>query len=434
MRPILKIENISKRYSVGKREHYRTLRESLVESVTAPARGLVSLFSNKGDRSLARKQDHVWALKDVSLEVMPGEVMGVIGRNGAGKSTLLKILSRITEPTHGRVELYGRVGSLLEVGTGFHPELTGRENIFLSGAILGMRRAEIARKFDEIVDFSEIEQFIDTPVKRYSSGMYVRLAFAVAAHLDPEILVVDEVLAVGDLSFQKRCLGKMGDVAREGRTILFVSHNMASIQALCTHCAIIRNGRLEAIGEPNVMVGRYMSTELIKDPGTRSLVGHPGRVRSSIPIMTEVTVLSDSSESVGAMKMGSSLSVRVNFSAPYPVRSILAVTVKTAQGMPIFGVSNRWTLQGFDGLCADKGTITCNFERLPLMPGTYILDLYLGDFADQTRDLDIIIDAVSIEVFPADIYGTGLTPRSMDGPIFCHADWTVSSQRGSLDP
>jgi lipopolysaccharide transport system ATP-binding protein len=304
MRPIIKVESLGKRYRIGKRESYRTLRKAMVGSVTATARSLVSFLRNGRAASLASDQTHLWALKDVNFEVMPGDVMGIVGRNGAGKSTLLKILARITEPTRGRVELYGRVGSLLEIGTGFHLELTGRDNIFLSGTILGMRWVEIARKFDEIVAFAEIDQFIDTPVKHYSSGMYVRLAFAVAAHLDPEILLVDEVLAVGDRAFQRRCLGKMGDVAREGRTILLVSHNMASIEALCSHCAIIRNGRIEAIGEPSLIVGRYAATELIKDTRTRSLVDHPGRVRSSIPMMTAVTARSGSNESTGVNEDG----------------------------------------------------------------------------------------------------------------------------------
>ena len=241
MRPIIRIQGLGKRYRIGHRVAYGNLRESITNSLTAPARALRSLRRRGRDRAEA-EDGHFWALRDVSLDIMPGEVVGVIGRNGAGKSTLLKILSRITEPTVGRVDLYGRVGSLLEVGTGFHPELTGRENIYLSGAILGMRRAEIERKFDEIVAFAEVEKFIETPVKHYSSRMYVRLAFAVAAHLEPEILLVDEVLAVGDQAFQKKCLGKMGEVARGGRTVLFVSHNMASIESLCTMAAVVDGG------------------------------------------------------------------------------------------------------------------------------------------------------------------------------------------------
>src|SRR5919197_1822092 len=220
----IRVEGVSKRYAIGaSRAPYGSLRESLTGALTAP-------FRRRPRSRTAPESDTLWALQDVSFEIRPGEVVGVIGRNGAGKSTLLKILARITEPTTGQVVLSGRVRSLLEIGTGFHPELTGRENVFLNGAILGMRRAEIQRKFDEIVAFAEVERFLDTPVKHYSTGMYLRLAFAVAAHLDPEILLVDEVLAVGDTEFQKKCLGKMGEVARGGRTVLFVSHNLVAVR------------------------------------------------------------------------------------------------------------------------------------------------------------------------------------------------------------
>src|SRR5712692_6188799 len=269
------VENLSKLYKIGaRRNRHDTLRDHL-------AHGFKSLFSRNGRSSslasqpstLSGQQSAVsgqlssvdgrsntfWALKDVSFEVKHGEVVGIIGRNGAGKSTLLKILSRITEPTTGQVQIDGRVASLLEVGTGFHPELTGRENIFLNGAILGMRRAEIARKFDEIVDFSEIEQFLDTPVKHYSSGMYVRLAFAVAAHLDPEILIVDEVLAVGDVAFQKKCLGKMNEVSKSGRTVLFVSHNMAAVENLCQRGVVLERGRVVFDGTAKDAVQHYLS-------------------------------------------------------------------------------------------------------------------------------------------------------------------------------
>ncbi|MDX2031114.1 MAG: ABC transporter ATP-binding protein [Blastocatellia bacterium] len=250
MRPIIKIENLSKRYTLGaRRAAYGTFRESLIEMLRAPIRR----FQQK-----AQPEDRsVWALRGVSFEVMPGEVLGVIGRNGAGKSTLLKILSRITEPTEGQVDIYGRVGSLLEVGTGFHAELSGRENIYLNGAIMGMSRREIQTKFDEIVAFSEVERFLDTPVKHYSSGMYMRLAFSVAAHLEPEILMVDEILAVGDAAFQEKCIGKMRNVAREGRTVLFVSHNMQAIKNLCTRGCIIDKGQLMMIGEVNRAIDAY---------------------------------------------------------------------------------------------------------------------------------------------------------------------------------
>jgi lipopolysaccharide transport system ATP-binding protein len=253
MKPIIKVEGLSKQYRIGARqESFVTLRDTIAGAVRAPF--------NRLRRNGHSANNTIWALKDVSFEVAPGEALGIIGRNGAGKSTLLKILSRITDPTTGQVELYGRVGSLLEVGTGFHPELTGRENIFLNGSMLGITRKDIERKFDQIVDFAGVEKFIDTPVKRYSSGMYVRLAFAVAAHLEPEILIVDEVLAVGDAEFQKKCLGKMGDVASEGRTVLFVSHNIASIQRLCSSVILLDSGKIVAHGPATEVTGRYLQS------------------------------------------------------------------------------------------------------------------------------------------------------------------------------
>ncbi len=252
MKPIIRVSDVAKQYRIGARQDaYSTLRDAMARALRAPLKRL--------RRNGRGEADTVWALKDVSFEVGQGEVLGVIGRNGAGKSTLLKILSRITEPTTGRVELFGRIGSLLEVGTGFHPELTGRENIFLNGAVLGMKRTEITRKFDEIVAFAEIDKFLDTPVKHYSSGMYMRLAFAVAAHFEPEILLVDEVLAVGDAEFQAKCLGKMGAVASEGRTVLFVSHNMAAVQTLCQRVIWLREGRVFEDGPAGRVVKNYIT-------------------------------------------------------------------------------------------------------------------------------------------------------------------------------
>ena len=243
----IRCESLSKRYAIGQRERYRALRDVIAEKASSSFR-----------RVRKDKADSIWALDDVSFEVPQGAAVGVIGRNGAGKSTLLKILSRITKPTRGQARIRGRVGSLLEVGTGFHPELTGRENIFLNGAIIGMRKAEIVRKFDEIVAFAEVEKFLDTPVKRYSSGMYVRLAFAVAAHIDTEILVIDEVLAVGDVAFQRKCLGKMGDVSHSGRTVLFVSHNMQAVRSLCSQAMWLEQGQLKAFGPSTSVIEGYV--------------------------------------------------------------------------------------------------------------------------------------------------------------------------------
>jgi len=271
---VIKVENLSKKYRIGTGDStgYKTIRETIVDAFSAPLNRIGKMFKSSQRSSVnghpSSSDDVFWALKDVSFEVNRGEVVGIIGRNGAGKSTLLKILSKITEPTTGKVELKGRVGSLLEVGTGFHPELTGHENIYLYGAILGMDRWEISRKFDEIVAFAELEKFIDTPVKRYSSGMYMRLAFAVAAHLEPEILLVDEVLAVGDAQFQKKCLGKMGDVSKEGRTVLFVSHNMAAVKALCQRTLLLGDGSILLDSDSETCIGYYFSNSLkqIKSP------------------------------------------------------------------------------------------------------------------------------------------------------------------------
>src|SRR6059036_3777252 len=268
----IRCEGLSKLYRIGEQERYKALRDVIADTAAAPFRRLRQTISRNGSRAngdgseirnpqSAIRDSHIWALDDVSFEVKRGEVVGIIGRNGAGKSTLLKILSRITEPSAGRVEIRGRVASLLEVGTGFHPELTGRENIYLNGAILGMARTEIRRKFDEIVAFAEVEKFLDTPVKRYSSGMYVRLAFAVAAHLEPEILVVDEVLAVGDAEFQKKCLGKMSEVAKGGRTVLFVSHNMAAINRLCRRGLLLEEGHVKFDGDAQTATSMYMVTD-----------------------------------------------------------------------------------------------------------------------------------------------------------------------------
>lgn len=251
---VIQAENLGKRYRIGERERYLALRDLLARAVSSPARVFAPRNGHRGNGD----HSHIWALKNTSLEVRQGEVVGVIGRNGAGKSTLLRILSRITKPTTGWAQIHGRVGSLLEVGTGFHPELTGSENIYLNGAILGMSKSDITRKFDEIVAFAEVEKFINTPVKHYSSGMYLKLAFSVAAHLEPEILLVDEVLAVGDASFQKKSLGKMGQVSREGRTILFVSHNMAAVRALCSRAILMRDGGVAGSGSVSEVVDEYL--------------------------------------------------------------------------------------------------------------------------------------------------------------------------------
>jgi lipopolysaccharide transport system ATP-binding protein len=420
VKPIISIQNLGKRYKIGMRPRYGNLRESIMNSL----RGSLNALLLQGRNGRAGVEDaHIWALRDVTLDIMPGEVLGLIGGNGAGKSTLLKILSRITEPTTGRVDLYGRMGSLLEVGTGFHPELTGRENIYLSAAILGMRRAEIDRKFDEIVAFADVEKFIETPVKHYSGGMYVRLAFAVAAHLEPEILLVDEVLAVGDVAFQKKCLGKMGEIARGGRTVLFVSHNMASIESLCDSCVLLDSGRLLKKGRAGEVIGEYISSQIKHGSIQGSLVDHPGRRARREPIMTSVTILSGSEMPVSVVRMGAPLSIVVGFETKdAPICPVLGLVVKTSQGWPVFGVNNRFIGGYRFEEPVSRGTIACRIESLPLTAGTYIVDLYLGD---HHQDFDVVFEATIFEVIPSDVFGTGQLPPPGTGTIFLSASWEL---------
>jgi lipopolysaccharide transport system ATP-binding protein len=421
MRPIIKIQDVSKRYWLRQREHYSMLRDRIVSCYRAPVRALLGRFRQGGETQ--NEPPSVWALEHVSVEVQPGEVLGIIGRNGAGKSTLLKILSRITEPTSGRIQLYGRVGSLLEVGTGFHQELTGRENIFLSGAILGMRRSEIARKFDEIVAFAEVEEFIDVPVKHYSSGMYTRLAFAVAAHLEPEVLLVDEILAVGDIAFQKKCLGKMGDVARQGRTVFFISHNLPSIEALCSRCLFFSRGRLAGDGPVAEVLFRYMTAELEPGRGSCALSAHAGRRNGSVAIMRAVTLSENHSHPSAAFKMGERLAVSVSFSSQRAFTPVLNVTIKNIQGLSIIRANNLF-IGGFDFVeRKNSGIITCTFDKLPLLPGRYVIDLSLGD---GFRDLDTVSDAITFEVLPADVFGTGKLPPQGSAVVFCPARFAMT--------
>ena len=407
MKAILRVKNLTKQYRIShNRAAYATLREEIVDLVRWPVRVV-------GGR---RKKpfESFWALQDINFDIEPGEVVGIIGRNGAGKSTLLKVLSRITEPTAGKVELYGRVGSLLEVGTGFHPELTGRENIFMNGAILGMRKREIERQFDQIVEFAEIERFLDTPVKHYSSGMYTKLAFSVAAHLDPEILLVDEVLAVGDAAFQKKCMGKMRDVAGGGRTVLFVSHNAASIEALCSRCLWLREGRLKADGDPGDLLRRYLTADRTPEASHVSLLSHPNRTPESEKIMQSATLLSSCGTPTTSIRMGDSVGIQVQFLRSTAFRPIFGVAVKTVSGAPLFGVNNRFLPTSDMPESATVGRVTCWVESPPLMPGTYFLDLYFGN---EYRDLDVVREALSFDIEAADVFGTGQLSPMQAGPI-----------------
>jgi lipopolysaccharide transport system ATP-binding protein len=369
-----------------------------------------------------------WAVRDVDLDIIQGDVVGIIGRNGAGKSTLLKLLSRISEPTTGVIDLYGRVGSLLEVGTGFHPELTGRENIYLNGAILGMRRSEIRRQFDAIVDFAEVEKFLDTPVKRYSSGMYVRLAFAVAAHLDPEILIVDEVLAVGDAQFQNKCLGKMGEVARSGRTVILVSHNMAAISNLCNRVVVMDGGRVNFAGETALAVQAYMSL----GKTTRGDAASLARCRPAWakPMIQSVRTIDESGNDCGQYLLGSDVLLEVAFDVgalPPLTTPNLGIVVNHPTLGIIGGVNMRMTGYKAERPSYQNGVIRCRIKQTPLLQGEYSVDIWLGD---AHVDYDMLAAVSTFEIEVADVYKTGSAPYRGLGTVFLNADWEVS---GGLD-
>jgi lipopolysaccharide transport system ATP-binding protein len=369
------MEGVSKKYRIGIRKRRADLRDSIADSVSRSVRALT------GRRRLPARDDTFWALRDLSLEVATGEVLGIIGPNGAGKSTLLKVLSRITEPTLGRVEGYGRVGSLLEVGTGFHPELTGRENVYLNGSILGMRKAEVDRKFDEIVEFSGIERFLDTPVKRYSSGMYVRLAFAVAAHLDPEILIVDEVLSVGDSEFQRRCLSKMEGVARGGRTVLLVSHNMAAIQTLCTRAVLLRDGVLTAEGPPRETVGAYLRG--LEGAAAEDLAKRQDRTGEGGSRLRGCEISSPGGPH-GILQTGRAARFAFEVSRGRPgLRCWFAIYDQLGDVVACF--DSRLAAPGDTELPARSTRFVCTIDELLLLPGRYRVDAGLWQGAWQDR-------------------------------------------------
>ena len=412
MTPIVKVENLSKRYQIGTRAaSYATLRESLTNVVRAPLANL---------RRRGETTENVWALRDVSFTVMPGEVLGIIGQNGAGKSTLLKILSRITEPTTGRAELYGRAGSLLEVGTGFHPELTGRENIFLNGAILGMTRPEIQRKFDEIVAFAELEKFLDTPVKRYSSGMYMRLAFSVAAHLDPEILVVDEVLAVGDAAFQKKCLGRMRDISTEGRTVLFVSHNMAAIRSLCERGILLAKGEKVFEGAAGECVDRYLAdvTQNATNEVDLSNVRRAKNIDSTLKI-NRVRLASDIGRPL--VRCGDPIEVELFFSVFEPLEdAVLGVNISSPDNISIMECRTSHAYGPIEQLEPGEYSIKCRIEQNMLSPSLYFLNVG-GRCA--SKPLDYVPQAMTFEVY-SDESVASLWLTDVPGCVRVPSDWT----------
>ena len=379
---VIKVESLGKKYIIGhrKQEKYNALRDVISNVVK-------NLFKSHSQEK--SDQEEFWALKDVSFEINQGDRVGIIGRNGAGKSTLLKILSRITEPTKGQIKIKGRVASLLEVGTGFHPELTGRENIFLNGAILGMSKVEITKKFDEIVAFAEVEKFLDTPVKRYSSGMYVRLAFAVAAHLEPEILVVDEVLAVGDAQFQKKCLGKMEEVGKEGRTVLFVSHNMATIRQLCTKAYLFAAGQFVYQGSPAKAISQYMQLD-IKANNTYKHIQGDGRAQIQKIIVND---LSDSEATISIFE-------HIKISLNYIVRELIEqleffVLIYSSDGdveASLFQMDSYSYIKPQ----SDSGTVVLKFQNC-LMPGKYFISAGIFDKSRQFVDWVEQVESFTVE-------------------------------------
>lgn len=423
MKPAISVHNISKQYRLGLAP---SKDNNLTENLRLMARNAWDKVRRLATPKRAiRQEESFWALKDVSFDVMPGEVVGIIGRNGAGKSTLLKVLSHIVEPTAGYADIRGRMGSLLEVGTGFHPELTGRENIYLNGAILGMKREEINRKFDEIVAFAEVEKFLDTPVKRYSSGMYVRLAFSVAAHLEPEILIVDEVLAVGDQSFQKKCLGKMNEVRKLGRTVLFVSHNMASVKSLCSKCIYMRHGRIMQYSKTEEVVSEYVAEQISASSAKVDLQTHPNRLPGYSHCMSTVLITDSKNELSPSVSMKSGFSIHVDFSYSKNFIPVLGLVIKDHLSTPIMGINNMITGQGIFTTPLNCGRISCHYDSHPLMPGFYSIDLYLGN---GIENYDVIYNAITFEILEEDVFGTGKLPPSIAGPVCWPARWTTSLQ------
>ena len=410
-RPIIEVQNLGKRYLLS---HQRTKGEGLrhrIESIArSPLRWLQSAMKQTGSVHTIRNKEQFWALRQVDFEVNQGEVVGIIGRNGAGKSTLLKILGRITEPTIGRVTLNGRVASLLEVGTGFHPELTGRENIFLNGAILGMTKLEIRKRFDEIVDFAEIEKFLDTPVKHYSSGMYVRLAFAVAANLEAEIMLVDEVLAVGDSQFQKKCLGKMKQVAaHNGRTVLFVSHNAGAISALCSKGLLLQSGRYVAFGEINEVLKTYNSQ------GQKESVLLNGNAQR--PSITSVALDRRN------LQHGD-FALEVGFASPFPLNPpIVGIVVSNAFGVPVFGSNALMHPDGFLPRPMTEGVARVEISDLPVHPGAYGITVFLGEAGSNYEIRRDIIAFDFVPQYPV----INCPPVESIGPLNVRAKWDLKS-------
>ncbi|MCK5134018.1 MAG: ABC transporter ATP-binding protein [Candidatus Sabulitectum sp.] len=416
--PIIEIENLGKKYRIGAlREPYLSLRDSVAHK----AKHAWNVLRRK--EHVQQKQEDFWALKDVSFSVNEGEAVGIIGRNGAGKSTLLKILSQITPPTEGKITMRGRVASLLEVGTGFHPELSGRENIFLNGAILGMTRKEIRRKFDEIVAFAEIEMFLDTPVKRYSSGMYVRLAFAVAAHLEPEILVVDEVLAVGDAQFQKKCLGKMQDVAKGGRTVLFVSHNMAAIEGLCSKAVLLEKGLLQSSGLAKNVIEAYLEDVLPHHLNKTDLRNSTDRSGTGDIRLVDFWIENNAGKKVAAVSSGKDCVFALEYESAInvqPKNIDVGISLSSPSGSHLVQLYSSYVGQVFNDL-PQTGVFRCQVPKLPLGPNRYTVG---GRLTANEIEADNPISGVGYLVVEAgDFYGTGKGVYHPNIPLLLDGTW-----------
>jgi lipopolysaccharide transport system ATP-binding protein len=409
----ISVRNLSKAYVIAHNAaRHTTLAEAMMHRLRRP-------FERPA-------QETFWALRDLSLDIKKGEVVGIIGRNGAGKSTFLKILSRITEPTGGKIDLYGRIGSLLEVGTGFHPELTGRENIYLNGQILGMRKREIDRQFDAIVDFAGVEQFLDTPVKRYSSGMYVRLAFAVAAHLDSEILVVDEVLAVGDAEFQKKCLGKMGDVARSGRTVLFVSHTMSAIESLCTRVVWLKSGAVAMTAEPRRVIDSYQLA-ISEDTASVQLAEREDRSGNGIVRLTGFRIEDSAGRPLTSVRSGQDVVFAFDYrsSSGDRLRNVdVGISLGASDHSHLFVLYSSYVGQQFGDL-PPSGRVRCLIRRFPIAPGRYRVGARVvvnSDEADWPRD-----GVADLNVEPGDFYGSGARGFEGAAPLLVPGDWSANA-------
>lgn len=409
----IRAENLSKKYHIGGQRNNRNIREAIRDAFKSPlhrARGLL-----RGQAAGAGELgETIWALRDISIEVNEGEALGIIGRNASGKSTLLKILSRITEPTEGFAEVRGRIGSLLEVGTGFHPELTGRENIFLNGAILGMKKAEIRQKFDEIVEFSEVEKFIDTPVKHYSSGMYLRLAFAVAAHLEPRILVVDEVLSVGDQAFQKKCMNRMQEIGKQGRTILFVSHHLAAVEGLCQRGIVLQEGKLAFCGSAKQAVDYYLRSFTRESEASSShifdLSNAIGRPKGCRPLLRRLEFYTDEGKPLnGGLKMGSSLKAYIYFQLEEPASSFdVCLGFDNLLGQRIFTAHSIFQPDRPKEARVGEQIFVCEIPSLTLVPGKYTVLVTLT--IPRGVEVDRVQNTVNLVITESDYYGTGHQP------------------------